>query len=528
MTDRRPLAYGVCLTIFLAGCAAAGSNGSATPPVTASTDALAAGHPSSLTQTVWLGLAQNITFAPAGSGESVAVNFPATLVGEGPATVTFQSTLPAGAPPLKSDLKALAFVVVKPSSDLTFAATPGFIGTFPAGTLSNYTYVAIYNPANARLGWTLVAGPVPANGKNVALPSSLQEPPMSLGARKACVYAIVERSSILATPSPGPGTITEYAIPGSDGTTYVDHMTRGPDGNLWFVDTNGTVSASIDKFTTAGAIVRYHLKWPPYDDPKSIVTGTDGNMWFTETDLSKIAKMTTNGVLTEYPMTTIGSAPWIITPGPDGNMWFTEPDFSVNGGAAYGAIGKITTNGVVTDYPLPAEAGYASSPFYITTGPDGNLWFTLSTSTTRIGIGKITTSGVYTLYPLRRKNVEPYGIVSGPGGKLWFTEVAGGRIGTITTSGVNTDYDGGGATSVLQEIVVGSDGNLWFADAASRIDRMTPQGVLTQFPTPTQPSGPASLVSGPDGNIWFTEAVAAQIGKVIIAKKTHAKGASHD
>src|SRR5690349_17248812 len=59
-----------------------------------------------------------------------------------------------------------------------------------------------------------------------------------------------------------------------------------------------------------------------------------------------------------------GSQPILITSGPDGNLWFTEQ--GVN------KIGRITPAGVITEFPLAASSG----PSGITTGPDGNLWFT--------------------------------------------------------------------------------------------------------------------------------------------------------
>ncbi len=39
-------------------------------------------------------------------------------------------------------------------------------------------------------------------------------------------------------------------------------------------------------------------------------------------------------------------------------------------GTGQSAIAKITTNGVVTEYALP----YGFSPSAITVGPDGNIW----------------------------------------------------------------------------------------------------------------------------------------------------------
>jgi streptogramin lyase len=56
--------------------------------------------------------------------------------------------------------------------------------------------------------------------------------------------------------------------------------------------------------------------------------------------------------IAEYPTPTTGSGPDGITTGPDGNLWFTD-DSTIRG------IGKITTAGVITQYPLPAGAALA-------------------------------------------------------------------------------------------------------------------------------------------------------------------------
>jgi len=111
--------------------------------------------------------------------------------------------------------------------------------------------------------------------------------------------------------------------------------------------------------------------------PYGITAGPDGNLWFTESNSNKIAKLTTAGSITEYRIPTADSAPMGITAGPDGNLWFTE----------YGGnkIGKVTTAGTFTEYPIPTAI---SLPEGITAGPDGNLWFTESGN---IKIGKVTT-----------------------------------------------------------------------------------------------------------------------------------------
>jgi streptogramin lyase len=67
----------------------------------------------------------------------------------------------------------------------------------------------------------------------------------------------------------------------------------------------------------------------------------------------------------EVAIPTANSSPVGITAGPDGNLWFTE-----NAG---NKIGRITTTGVITEFPVPSSD---SSPYGITAGQDGNLWFT--------------------------------------------------------------------------------------------------------------------------------------------------------
>jgi len=192
----------------------------------------------------------------------------------------------------------------------------------------------------------------------------------------------------------------------------------------------------------------------------------------------------------EYAVPTSGSRPYGITTGPDGNLWFTE--LSGN------KVGKITTSGAITEFSIPTAA---SGPTYITTGPDGNLWFTEGSFYGR-KIGRITPAGVITEFPIPSGDSLPYGITAGPDGNLWFTEntghiLPGNYIGRITTSGTITEFPlaRGGSTAPAQ-ITAGPDGNLWFADNAGN-----------------QIAATSGITAGPDGNIWFTEATGI-IGRI--------------
>ena len=95
--------------------------------------------------------------------------------------------------------------------------------------------------------------------------------------------------------------------------------------------------------------------------------------------------------ITEFPLSDDRASPADITAGPDGNLWFTE-------GCA-GRIGRITTAGVVTEFPIPGAPG-TSMGTGIAVGPDGNLWYT---SLSNNQVGRITTAGVVTAFPSRRE-----------------------------------------------------------------------------------------------------------------------------
>src|SRR5262249_47725994 len=96
--------------------------------------------------------------------------------------------------------------------------------------------------------------------------------------------------------------------------------------------------------------------------------------------VGRIARMNPDGaLLDEFPLTGTGDFTPRglegITLGPDGNIWFTEsgpnrigrliPPFSPGG------------NAQISEFQLPSDISHGGFPRRITSGPDGNLWFTL-------------------------------------------------------------------------------------------------------------------------------------------------------
>jgi streptogramin lyase len=159
-------------------------------------------------------------------------------------------------------------------------------------------------------------------------------------------------------------TLTQYSINDITGQSYylANAIVYGPDNNFWFTLGSG----QIGKITPAGVPNVYQGL---AGAPQYIAVGGDNQLWFTETPttlgaLPHIGRMTTTGILSNEFELPSGSNPDQIMHGPDGSMWFTEPGSS--------QIGRITSTGVITQFPVRG----GSSPQGITTGPDCNIWFT--------------------------------------------------------------------------------------------------------------------------------------------------------
>ncbi len=308
------------------------------------------------------------------------------------------------------------------------------------------------------------------------------------GSRSRPAVEILEERVLLSA-----GGVTEYPLPAAAGRPA--HIVAGPDGNLWFTDQGadpGTGSGKIGRITPGGVIKEFAL--PTHDAlPADITVGPDGNLWFTEHSTitparSNIGRITPSGTITEFtlpvPLNDVNSLnpdTWAnaITTGPDGNLWFTDP--------GNGLVGRITTGGQITEFAIPEApdgpgvSGPNTHPNGITAGPDGNLWFTATINTyitTYAGvIGRITPGGTF----------------------LTTTNVNG------LPSDINNQEQPGA-------IVTGPDGNVWVAEnplnpspGNSQVEVFTTTGKSTEYPL-TAVGSLDGLAVGPDGRLWALDA----------------------
>lgn len=317
----------------------------------------------------------------------------------------------------------------------------------------------------------------------------------------------------------------EYALPPS-GTAVSSPIgiALGGDGNLWFADSGVD---KIGRITPAGHIDEFA---PGAHPTGGIVAGNDGNMWFTTGGFFSapfgVGKITPTGTISLFTIPAAipyFSKPASITRGPDQNIWFTAEICTQRGPyfclAHNPIVGRVSADGKITEF---MNRNGAQDGGRITSGSDGNLWFTEDHA-----IGRITTNGsVLSDFQVPMPDGEDAlgGITAGPDGALWFARSnlgpsADESIFTLTTGGVLTErpvLQAPVVTSGLMELTAGSDGNMWFTDSAhNEIGSITLAGKISEYPIPTANAGTAdgaAITAGPGGTIWFAEPGVGKIG----------------
>src|SRR5438105_4797438 len=388
------------------------------------------------------------------------------------------------------------------------------------------------------------------------------------------------------TPS---GTITEFTVPNAAGKPHPRGIAAGVDGRIWIAEDDGRAVYSLTTFGTFSAA--YPIASASCT-PFQMTVAADGSVWFIENIPGNVAKVETgpgaptataapgkgsatvtwtaplnggtpitgftidtykgttlaattnaaanalsasisglaNGTVYSFKVTaanaigtgpptttrriTVGmvelslpsgvSSPYYMTAGDDGRVWFTEADSN--------NLGASLPCGLVVEYPVPTASSF---PYGIASGPDHNLWFTELTAN-QIGRGSV--NGSMAEFGIPTPSSLPEGIAAGADGAIWFTERGANKIGRITTAGsVTNEIAIPTASSYAEFIAAGPDNAMWFTERdANQIGRISLSSpfTITEFAITTSSSGPQGIVLGPDGALWFTESQAAKVGRI--------------
>ncbi len=203
---------------LLASCGG-GGGGTGTPPVV---NATASALPVSSSATIAAGAtSQTAVLATIAAGYGATLSLPGASAGAGSVALAFALTPPTGFATIQSSIRRPAaiggtltpvvYLSFTPSATISFAATPAFTFTLPAGAISSGSYyVGLFDPTTAA-GWVTLLGPDSASQNTVSFSAGQRSETFVAGATYVFALFATSQALVPASPTPFPGGASEVA-----------------------------------------------------------------------------------------------------------------------------------------------------------------------------------------------------------------------------------------------------------------------------------------------------------------------------
>lgn len=209
--------------------------------------------------------------------------------------------------------------------------------------------------------------------------------------------------------------------------TFVADITAGPDDAVWALGFE-----YLARITPNGRTTLFPIPAPAgAGSSDRIVTGPDGNLWFSRGELDDFGfyRVTPRGAITRFQATTPAGAIELAV-GPDHAIWYTHGTLGPN----QNGIGRLTMDGVTSNVvQLPDSTGAPTDlPLAIAEGPDRKMYFTTYLADPLNYIGQVTLGGALQKFDVPTSFASSFGITTGPDGNIWFTETNNNLIGRLT------------------------------------------------------------------------------------------------
>lgn len=302
-------------------------------------------------------------------------------------------------------------------------------------------------------------------------------------------------------------TFTRYPVKTTTDPALLG-LARGDTGSdFWFTESGAN---RLGKITAQGAITEYLLPLEGYAPNRGIANGPGDAIWFGYDPLTNQTPLFApfyigyiaggSGKITLYELPNnlivfISIGP--LVRGPNDTLWFG------NGTTTGGTLGRMTPDGHLTMYTLSSVSGGLYSLAF---GPDGALWFDVfGTNGNQNGIGRFTTPGDYTFYAV--PEILNSDVIAGTENDIWFSLGASNNnsIGRITTSGQLTRYYLPNHV-VPNQIARLSNGTIAFSslNPTAQIGLLTQKGDVQLFKMPESSVVNDMIYAGWANEVWFT------------------------
>lgn len=340
---------------------------------------------------------------------------------------------------------------------------------------------------------------------------------MSALAVLACVACAWVAACALAPGSARAANVELFDVPTP--SAGLSDIVAGPDGALWF---NEQSNFAVGRITTTGVVTEYPIAREPYsalgDGPSAIVS-SGGSLWTLANVGSTIDAVSTAGTATRLYANLNQSATNIVADG-SGGVWAASLT-GAGGGPVSGGLFRVDPpSGQVSNYRNPRFGGQFQ-PLPMAAGPDGVAWFADDGQAIR----SIDPTGKITAYPIHGSGkMLVTSLALDRRGDVWFTEYVPGGGFDPSTLGAIGEIAAGSSTVTLTKLegnktpgslVLGPDGGVWFSWSHG-IGRIAPATGAPQLVSLGYE--PSSLAFGADHNLWFTNPATDQIGMVQVAQ----------
>jgi virginiamycin B lyase len=203
-------------------------------------------------------------------------------------------------------------------------------------------------------------------------------------------------------------SITNYAA--NEGPTGI---TSSSDGSMWI----GSAQAeTLVNLSVGGAFTT--ISPEPSNNPQRVIQGADGAIWFTEGN--QIGRYDPVGnSLVEIPVPSGGTAADLCSTS-NGDVWFTANSTASNVYQITGPSHTVNTFSVATPASLTG----------IACGADNAVWY-LDTLNNDVGRISLASGNNQTTYAIPDASFSPQFITSGPDGTLWYSSAGLNMFGRI-------------------------------------------------------------------------------------------------
>lgn len=244
--------------------------------------------------------------------------------------------------------------------------------------------------------------------------------------------------------------ITIFGAP--PGVAGAGQITSGSDGYLYLAARGVSSQDEIVRFKPGGPYQRFNVP-TPNAGVQGIAVASSGDVWFTEGRSNKIGRLSRDGTIAEYPVPASVS-PQFMQAGAHDDVWFTT-----NG--AY--VGEVEPSGRVA--LRPAADSYGLGPLSIGSGPAGRIWLGFGGDVARV---EKRSQKLFLTGERLEVHTPDYGITTGQDGNIWFTLFMSELVCRMKPDGsVLTAFSlYPGVNQVPAAIISAPDGMLYFTATA--------------------------------------------------------------